>query len=253
MCVAFGMRHRTQIFQHVSDAMRHIMLQCGFNVVNYVDDFIGNATPSIAQASYQFLVELLSKLGLEISVKKLVPPSHRAICLGVEIDTHERTVSIPAEKLERICELVEQWSTKKICTKRQLQSLLGNLLYMHKCVHPARIFLIHMLDLLRQNYDSKNITITVKFKRDLRWLKKFLKNYNGISFDDHVRSRDILELDACLTGLGDRCENLVYHMSLPQHCKNLGIVQLEMINILVAIRIFSKIWSKKHVLVKCDN
>ena len=56
-----------------------------------------------------------------------------------------------------------------------------------------------------------------------------------------------------MTGLGGRCENLVYHMSLPQHCKNLGIVQLEMINILVAIRIFSKIWSKKHVLVKCDN
>ena len=170
-CVAFGTCHGTQIFQRVSDALRHVMRRRGFTVVNYVDDFVGIATPSVAQASYQFLTDLLSKLGLDISVKKLVPPSHRAICLGVEIDTHERTVSIPAEKLEHICELVQQWSTKKIYTKRQLQSLLGSLLYVHKCVRPARIFLNRMLDLLRQNYDSKNITITEEFKRDLRWFK----------------------------------------------------------------------------------
>ena len=40
-CLLFGSRHRTQIFQRLSDAVRYIMRREGFDVVNYVDDFVG--------------------------------------------------------------------------------------------------------------------------------------------------------------------------------------------------------------------
>ena len=33
----------------------------------------------------------------------------------------------------------------------------------------------------------------------------------------------------------------------------MGIVHLEMVNILVAVRIFAKSWAKQCVLIKCDN
>ena len=62
-----------------------------------------------------------------------------------------------------------------------------------------------------------------------------------------------MELDACLAGLRGRWENLVYHLPLSHHYGNLGIAQLEMVNILVAICIFASLWHRKSILIKCDN
>ena len=45
-------------------------------------------------ASFTFLKGLLADLGLEISIKKLVPPSISVTCLGILIDSI-KTVSIP--------------------------------------------------------------------------------------------------------------------------------------------------------------
>ena len=197
-CLPFGSRHGSQIFQCSNDAVHHVMRQHGFTVVNYVDDFVGIATPSIARRSYVFLQELLARLGLDISKKKLVAPCTKVVCLGIEVDMRQRTVSIPEEKMHRISDMVDAWLPKRVCSKRELQSLLGNLLYVHKCVAPARIFLNRMLELLRKNYDACTIQLTHDFKRDLRWFKTFLHKYDGVSFYDHVKAHHVVELDACL-------------------------------------------------------
>ena len=133
LSLPFGLRHGTQIFQRISDAIRYVMRQNGFQVINYVDDFIGVATPTVASRSYAFLLELLEALGLDVSAKKLVAPAMNVTCLGVNIDTERRTISIPDEKLQGICGMVKAWVTKHHCSIKQLQSLLGNLLYIHKC------------------------------------------------------------------------------------------------------------------------
>ena len=252
-CLPFGSRHGTQIFQRISDAVRFMMRRAGYDVINYVDDFVGVATPSVAHQSYEHLTKLLERLGLDVSVKKLVSPSTSAICLGVEIDTVAKTIAIPQEKLDRIHRLLDEWRHKRFCSTQQLQSLLGNLLYVHKCVRPARIFVNRMLELLRQNYDKKSITLTTSFRRDLRWFDKFLEKYNGTSFFDHKPIFGTIELDACLTGFGGCWENLVYHVPIQRRYLNLAITQLEMLNILVAIRIFSKYWQGQKIKVKCDN
>ena len=54
-------------------------------------------------------------------------------------------------------------------------------------------------------------------------------------------------------GLGGRFRDFVYHLPVVRHYKNLSIVHLEMINILVAIRVFGHMWHRKLILVKCDN
>ena len=252
-CLPFGNRHGTQIFQRVSDAVRYIMHVKGFTVSNYVDDFIGLGTPDVARRSYDTLHDVMNKLGLDISHRKLVPPDTVAVCLGVEINTIKSTVSIPVDKLTQVVTLVNEWLPKTSCSRRQLQSLLGNLLYIHKCVKPARIFVNRMLDLLRAHYDASTITLTPDFHRDLRWFAKFLTKYNGVSYFDHRPVDFVVELDACLVGLGGRCQNLVYYLPLVKHNNNLTIVHLEMINILVAIRVFGHLWHRKQILLKCDN
>ena len=66
------------------------------------------------------------------------------------IDTVKDIIAIPGEKLRHITENVTEWLSKDQCTKHDLQSLLGQLLYVHKCVHPSRIFLNRMLELLQK-------------------------------------------------------------------------------------------------------
>ena len=143
--IPFGSR---QFFQRTSDAVRHILRQRDVNVINYIDNFLGYGTPSVAKHSYDALLDVMTQLGITISDNKLVAPTTKAVCLGILIDTVKGTVAMPPEKLEDIRNMVQEWKDKKFCTKRQLQSLLGTLLYVHKCVKPARCFLNRMLGTL---------------------------------------------------------------------------------------------------------
>ena len=142
----------------------------------------------------------MERLGLTISEKKLEPTT-KAICLAVLIDTIKGTVAIPDDKMCQVKRAVTEWQSKQHCTKHRLQSLLGQLLYVHKCVRPARVFLNRMLDLLHQNYDVFTIRLTQGFRHDLRWLSWFVEQYNKVSMYTH-RKLDVVELDACLDGLG---------------------------------------------------
>ena len=139
-CVPFGTRHGSQFFQRTSDAVCYAMRQMNYGVVNYIDDFLGYGTPSVTDASFHTLLDVMSKLGLTISQKKLVRPATKAICLGIDVDTVAGTVAIPSDKLAEVKDTILKWDHRSHCTKRKLQSLLGTLLYVHKCVRPARTF-----------------------------------------------------------------------------------------------------------------
>ena len=149
--------------------------------------------------------------------------------------------------------MIKVWAPKNTCSKRQLQSLLGHLLCVTKCVKSFRTFLNRMLQLLRDNYDSTIIKLSASFKRDLKWFETFLMSYNGVSYFDHVVDREVVHLDACLTGLGGVYKNYVYHLPITKGFQNLTIVHLEMLNIVLAVRVFGAHWHRKKILIKCDN
>ena len=252
-CLPFGFRHGSGIFQRLSDAIRFIMASRGYDVINYIDDVIGFGTISTAKASFDTLQDLLQKLGFDISIKKLVEPTTKVTCLGVEVNTEEFTISVPHEKLANIMSMCNKWSRKSHCTKKELQSLLGCLLYISKCVKTSRTFLNRMLDTLRAHFGKENISLDIEFHRDLNWFKKFLPKFNGTAFFIHRPVQATIELDACLQGLGAVYLNQVYAIHIPQYCKNFSIVHLEMLNIMVAIRVWANTWKNQRVLIKCDN
>ena len=78
-------------------------------------------------------------------------------------------MSIPPKKLSKITHLCNTWSNKSKVYKSELQSLLGSLLYITKCVKPARYFLNRMLQLLRDNVHNDIIILTLEFFKDLAW------------------------------------------------------------------------------------
>ena len=64
---------------------------------------------------------------------------------------------------------------------------------------------------------------------------------------------DIAYLDASLTGLGACFNNLVYTLPIPAGFNNYTIVHLEMINVLVALKLWAQSWANKRVRLYCDN
>ena len=83
-CLPFGFKCGSGIFQRMSDAVRYIRSKLGHQATNYIYDIIGHSISSQATESVQTLHKLLSVLGFDISTKKIVTPSTRVTCLGVE-------------------------------------------------------------------------------------------------------------------------------------------------------------------------
>ena len=164
------------------------------------------------------------------------------ICLGILFDTVKRTIFILAYKLSEIVKVCQDWAVKRIVTKNELQSLLGLLLYISNCVKPARYFLNRMLQLLRGNFDHNSIFLTQEFFKDLLWFNTFLQSYNGVSM------YDIRPLNTC------GCyKNFVYSIPLPRGFSGYNVVQLKMLNVVVALNVWAAMWANKCIQIYCDN
>ena len=168
-CLPFGYRNGSALFQRISDAVRHMMCRHHYDVINYIDDILGIDLPSKIDASFDALRQLLEDLGFQISQKKLQAPTTCLNCLGILVNTEDFTVSVPVSKLQEITSMCLQWRNKKHCSKKQLQSLLGSLLHVTKCVRTSRFFLNRLLEVLRSMEDRKQIPLTLEAKRDINW------------------------------------------------------------------------------------
>ena len=104
------------------------------HLFNYTDDFIGVDEPAVVHSHFQTLLSIMVELGIPISEEKLFPPSEEVPCLGILINVVTGTLSIPDDKLHQINHKCFNWGTKNTATKKQLQSLIGSLIYIHKCV-----------------------------------------------------------------------------------------------------------------------
>ena len=217
LSVAFGWAHGSATFQRLSDAIVYIMRLKGYGLVAYIDDYIGIAPAKDAQAQFDYLSDLLTRLGLPMNPDKRVPPSKVLTCLGIQVDIVNSSLSIDQAKLHAIHNECFQVANKKYLSKRSFQSLLGKLIYLHKCVIPARTFVNRILQLFRDNFDKKRIHLTTDFFKDIAWFQAFLPHFNGTTkFDKpRVEGSNSLSLDACLMGLGAIWENRVYSTPVP--------------------------------------
>ena len=252
-CLPFGYRHGGSLYQHLSDAVRPMMHRQDYDVINYIDDILGIDLPSRIDTSFDALRSLLSKLGFKISKKKLVAPTTCMNCLGILINTKDFTLAVPSEKLQEIMNMCKSWTHKNSCTKRQLQSLLGSLLYVSKCVRSSRFFLNRLLELLRSMEDKGQKKLTVEARRDINWFLKFLPTFNGVTLFDQRPVDGAIQLDASLQGLGAVWGSQIYALDVPRGYLSFQIVHLEMLNILVALRAWGSHWLHKRISIACDN
>ena len=199
---AFGHRTGSMACSRLSDFLRYVQNTRGFYTMSYVDDLLGAELRSKARGSYKSMVALLQELTIPISTSKLTPPTTKLTCLGIEVDSVKATLSIPADKLGEILQECAGFKTQKTFTRRQLQSLIGKLMVVHKVVKPARVFVNRLLETLRNMGSKANMSAAIL--KDINWFCQLVQKFNGTCqyMYTPVACVETIELDACLTGLG---------------------------------------------------
>lgn len=112
----------------------------GYFITNYINDLIGCDKPKVTMEAFQFFKELIVNLGLVISEGRLFTPQTCIPCLGINVDIKKGIIYFPGEKFGEIVSVCSSWSHMIKAHKKLLQTLVGSLLYIHKCVRPARLF-----------------------------------------------------------------------------------------------------------------
>ena len=147
----FGLRSAPKIFNAVAEALNWLLHQRGIpHVLHYLDDFIIISPPHLPQGqeSLSRLRQLWGELGVPISEHKTDGPTTCLVFLGFEIDTVTGKLRLPGEKLQRLQALLRQWGDRKVCSRKDLESLVGMLNHACKVVRAGRSFLRRMIDLL---------------------------------------------------------------------------------------------------------
>jgi len=255
-----GMRSSAQICQRVTCAVVHVTTSNGFRTVNYLDDFAGAETADRAGIAYDFLGRVLSDFGLVESEEKARRPSTQMSFLGVQFDTIRSTLEVTQDRLVEIKALLEVWAEKRVMTRNELESLIGKLMFISKCVRSARVFMSRMLNGLRDLPNGVIVAVDEELRLDLRWWSRFLETFNGVvmmPMQDWSRPDSVIAVDACSTGIGGICweTNEVFHLRLPDEFleKKLHINQLEALCVVIAMKLWHRQCANKKILLYSDN
>ena len=166
---------------------------------------------------------------------------------------------LPRDKIVRIQQIIESFSMRNSCTKKELLSLLGHLNFACRVILPGRSFMSHLIKLsttvkkLHHHVHLKNC------RPDLVMWSKFLKSWNGVSFfinDDITNAADInLFTDATQLSFGGIYDSQWFQGDFPNELLNeqTSMAFYELYPIVMASVLWGHSWSRKRILFNCDN
>lgn len=255
----FGLKTSAMICQRTTKAVVHCFTQLGFFADVYLDDFYGADSPARASTAFTSLRQLLQELGLQTSPDKDSPPSTKLVCLGINVDSEEMSLSVPPFRVQELLQELSLWSQRSRYTKKQLQSLLGKLSFVTACVKPGRIFMARLLNNLRSFSKSRSSRpISEDMRADISWWSSFLPLFNGVSLIK-ASSCDFSDFhfatDASLTGGGAICFDECFHFQFSSDILRRAshISSLELYTIVVAVQLWAPKLRHRKFIVSCDN
>ena len=124
LTLPFGLRSAPYVFNTVATAVEWILHNNYYIrfILHYLDDFLTMAPPN-SRECYDNVMRaraLFNRLGLPLLPDKCVGPTTRLTFLGIELDSITQTARLPQEKFDATLTMLQQWATKKTCTRREL-------------------------------------------------------------------------------------------------------------------------------------
>ena len=87
----FGMRSSPQACQRTTNAISYMLYSANISIVNYVDYFGGVSKSESSYFDYQYMLDLLNNLGLDVNFVKCVKPSTEMVFWGKLYNTESMT------------------------------------------------------------------------------------------------------------------------------------------------------------------
>ena len=258
--VSMGLRTGAHICQSITNAVGYIITNMGYSIVVYLDDFAGAEIATHATQAFEATGHVFRVLGMTESMEKACAPNIVMEFLGVWFNTHSMTMEIEPGRLQEIRKGLRDWSTRTQATRKEVESLVGLLSFVSKCVRPSRIFMGRMFDFLKSLPKKGVQPLTIDFKRDIYWWSRFMPIYNGVSLipvPHCAETGSVLVTDACLTGCGgfNHYNGEYFHAEFPERVRaqDVHINVLELWAIMVAIKIWGPQLKGSRFRMQCDN
>ena len=254
--LSMGMRSAPYIAQRITNAIAYIHRQLGYFLLNYVDDFVGAELRDKIWQAYQALSTILERLGVDTSEDKIVPPTTRLEFLGITFDSETMTMEISQEKLQEIKMELHTWLYKTSARRREVESLVGKLQFMAKCMKPGRIFLARLIQWISKMDRRLQYTIPLEARKDIAWWARCILEHNGISLLWLVKEPGmdtLLQTDACPKGYGGISGQEYFRGRFPKELQSKNIAILEMWAVMVALKIWAPQLRGKYFWIHVDN
>ena len=260
----FGLRSAPKIFDALSSTFEWVLKEKGVSFVrHYLDDFITAGPPGTEECQHNLatMLEACNQLGVPTVEHKCVGPSTQLKWLGILINTDSMELSLPQDKLDRLCSLLDSVAGKKSMPVEKMESLVGHLSHVSVVVRPGRRFMRNMYGLMANAKRGgwPRVRLNSAFQADLQWWRAFMVAWNGSSIILKARSQmpDIrVWSDASgKCGCGALWGGSWFRVTWEKYPKaqQWDIAAKELLPIILAAAIWGKTWSCSIVQFNCDN
>ena len=251
-----GMRSAPYIAQRITNAIAHIHKQLGFFLLNYVDDFVRAELRHRIWAAYQALTDILAQLGVETSPNRIVPPATRLEFLGITFDSEKMTMEISEEKMSDIRMELSAWLYKTVARRKDVESLIGKLQFLAKCIKAGRIFLGRLISWISTMDRRYQYAVPLEARKDIVGWARLAPHYNGVSLlwlCKEPNTDMILQTDACPKGFGGICGQDYFRGRFPKEVQKYNIAILEIWAVMAAVKLWAHKLEGKYFWIHVDN
>ncbi len=262
-CLPFGCRSAPKLFDNFARALEYMAIERGSSrhTWHYLDDTITCASSAIeCQQSIDTFNQTARLAGFTLQDSKCTGATQRIEFLGIQIDTVEGTLSITQERLNEITELLQSWQHRKVCTKRELLSLIGKLSFASRVVRAGRTFLRRLINLSKSvKFLHFKVKLNKSARADLYWWLRCIQSHNGVTYfpvewpDDQC---SVLFTDASNIAMGGLCNDswFVYpYTGEMGHASSLPIHYRELMAVCIGVSTFANQLCNKKVILRVDN
>ena len=166
---------------------------------------------------------------------------------------------MPKNKLTSLKDDIVTWIGRKKATKRELQQIIGKLIWATKLIRASRPFVRRLIDLMcTAKRPSHRVRLTAGVREDLNWLAATCVKFNGTAVylskspePEHAMSTDASTAGGAAFLDGDWFY-INWETDLPSMAdKHINIKELY--TVLLAIRRWCNTFKNKLVLLEIDN
>ena len=162
-------------------------------ILSLLDDFafFGSDMKSTHAAFCRFLY-ITSELGIVVSPKagKTDPPCRVMVYLGILLSLNDMTASLDEERVADLTARLEALAGKGELTKKELQSIIGTLVFcacVIRCGRPSYKMMLELLNQYKESGARGRITLDEPAQGDIKMWLLLLKEMNGCSVITGVR------------------------------------------------------------------